>query len=106
MHLTSTGFAPTAHGGRYIRQLCSHWRHNLTVEEAGDTARITFPRDARGADWPAAAVVSLTATPEGIACTVAASHPDQRAGLEGAVVRHLDRFAFREGALAFHWQPA
>jgi hypothetical protein len=39
-------------------------------------------------------------------CRLQASHPDQLAGLKGAVERHLDRFAFREAPLGFVWKDA
>jgi hypothetical protein len=39
-------------------------------------------------------------------CRILASAPGQLEGLKGAVARHLDRFAFREAPLPFHWQDA
>ena len=35
-----------------------------------------------------------------------ASAEGQRDGLKGALASHLDRFAFREAPLTFHWQDA
>lgn len=103
MSVTATGFAPTDKGLRYVQQLCKHWEHNLKVDYADGIGRIVFPRDARGADWPGDALVTLTAQPDGIAIRIDASAPGQAEGLKGAVERHIDRFAFREDGLSYAW---
>lgn len=101
---TSTARVPTAHASRYLQQLCKHWAHNLAVSFDETQGSVTFPRNARGADWPGDAILTLQAEPDALVCTLTASSPDQRAALEGAVARHLDRFAFREAPLAFDWR--
>ena len=101
--VSATAMVPTANGSRYLQQLCKHWAHNLTVEFTAERGTLTFPRDARGADWPGDAVVTMIAHPEALECRVEASAEDQLVALEGAVARHLDRFAFREAPLAFDW---
>lgn len=95
---------PTKNARKYTVQLGKHWQHNLAVEEDGDVRRITFPRDARGASWAGDALVTLA--PEGgiLVCRIEASEAGQRDGLKGAVERHVDRFAFREGPLEYTWQ--
>ncbi len=102
----ATGHVPTENGTKYTKQLAKHWSHNLAVEEDGDTVRITFPKNARGADWPGDAVVTMTPSKDGIGCTIAATAEGQRDGLKIAVERHIDRFAFREGALKYDWENA
>lgn len=91
---------------RYLQQLCKHWQHNLEVRFTPDHGEIVFPRNARGADWPADGLVTFDASADQLTVTVAASSPDHLAALEGAVARHLDRFAFREAPLRFDWQAA
>lgn len=103
---TSTARVPTAHASRYLQQLCKHWAHNLAVEFTEREGRITFPRDARGADWKGDAVFIMTAHPDRLDCRIDASEPGQLEALKGAVARHLDRFAFREAPLPFEWQAA
>lgn len=103
MAVSASGFAKTDKASRYLQQLCKHWEHNLTVEFTADHGTIVFPRDARGADWPGDGLVTLDAQPEGLAIRVDASAAGQLEGLKGAVERHVDRFAFREGALAYDW---
>jgi len=106
MTFSSTAEVPTAHASRYLQQLCKHWAHNLEVEFDPERGRVTFPRDARGADWPSEGVVTMEAGPEALTCRIDASAPGQLEGLKGAVARHLDRFAFREAPLEFIWRDA
>ena len=60
--------------------------------------------NARGADWPADGLVTFDADAETLTVTIRASAPEQLSALEGAVARHLDRFAFREAPLRFDWR--
>ncbi len=101
---TATAIVPTRQASRYLQQLCKHWQHNLAVEFDAERGKVTFPHDARGADWPGDAVVVFTASPEALECRIEASAPGQLDALKGAVARHLDRFAFREAPLAFDWK--
>jgi hypothetical protein len=94
---------PTAHASRYLQQLCKHWSHNLAVEFDETQGAVTFPRDARGADWTGDATLAMQARESGLECRLEASSTGQLAALKGAVARHLDRFAFREAPLAFDW---
>ena len=95
---------PTASASRYLQQLCKHWAHNLAVSFTPEHGTVTFPRDARGADFPGDATVTFDAGPEALEVRIDASSPEQRDAVQGAVARHLDRFAFREAPLAFDWR--
>lgn len=101
---SATAMVPTANGSRYLQQLCKHWAHNLTVEFTAERGTVTFPRDARGADWPGDGVVTMVAHPETLECRIDASAPGQLDALKGALARHLDRFAFREAPLGVDWR--
>jgi hypothetical protein len=103
---SSTAQVPTASASRYLQQLCKHWSHNLEVEFTAEAGTVKFPRDARGADWPADGVVTMIAHPDTLECQIDASSAGQLEGLKGALSRHLDRFAFREAPLAFDWIDA
>lgn len=96
----------TPHAKKYATQLGKHWAHNLAVEEDGDSFHITFPKDARGADWPGNARVTLAPDHDVLICRIEASSEGQRDGLKGAVARHVDRFAFREAPLVYEWDDA
>jgi hypothetical protein len=101
---TSLARVPTASASRYLQQLCKHWQHNLAVSFTPDHGTVTFPKDARGTEWPADATVTFDAEPETLAIRIDASADGQLAGLKGAVERHLDRFAFREAPLTYDWK--
>ncbi len=103
---SSTAMVPTESGSRYLQQLCKHWQHNLQVEFTPERGTVVFPRDARGAAWKEDGLVTMIAHPETLECRIDASEPGQLAGLKDAMVRHLDRFAFREAPLSFDWQDA
>jgi hypothetical protein len=103
MACQSHGFAKTEKASRYLQQLCKHWEHDLTVAFTAEHGTIVFPKDARGADWPADALVTLDAKDDGIAIRVDASADGQLQGLKGAIERHIDRFAFREDGLEYVW---
>lgn len=101
--VSAQGRFATAHGSKYLQQLCKHWSHNLAVEFDAQQGRITFPHNARGNNWAGDAVVTFTADAAGLACRIDASEPAQLDGLKGAVVRHLERFAFREAPVTIDW---
>ena len=103
---SATAQVPTAHASKYLQQLCKHWQHNLAVTFTADHGTVTFPRDARGADWPGDGLVTFDAGEAALSVRIDASAEGQLEALKGAVARHLDRFAFREAPLAFDWQAA
>lgn len=100
---SSTASVPTASASRYLQQLCKHWSHNLHVDYTPERGTVTFPRDARGANWPGDATVTMVARENALDCRIDASAAGQLEGLKGALARHLDRFAFREAPLRFEW---
>ena len=104
MTTNSSAQVPTTHASRYLQQLCKHWSHNLAVEFDETKGTVTFPRNARGADWPGDATLEMQAGTDALECRLDASAPGQLEALKGAVARHLDRFAFREAPLTFNWR--
>lgn len=106
MTKSTTASVPTAHASKYLQQLCKHWQHNLAVEFTPQHGTVTFPKDARGADWPGDALVIFDAGTDTLSVRIDASVDAQLDGMKGVVARHLDRFAFREAPLSFDWQPA
>jgi len=106
MMFETTARVPTANGSRYLQQLCKHWSHNLKVEFTPEAGSVVFPKDARGADWPGDATLTLKAEKDALECKLEASAEAQREALKGVVANHLDRFAFREAPLKFDWRDA
>lgn len=103
MSYTATARIPTQNASKYLQQVCKHWEHNLPVSFDANHGEVTFAKDARGADWPADALVKLDAETDILVCTINASAEGQREGLKGALQRHIDRFAFREMPLTYDW---
>lgn len=103
---SSIAQVPTKSGSKYLQQLCKHWQHNMPVEFTPERGTVTFPKNARGADWPGDGVFTMIAHAETLECKIDASADGQLEALKGAVVRHLDRFAFREAPLTFAWVDA
>lgn len=95
---------PTPNGSRYLQQLCKHWQHNLAVEFTPEHGTVVFPKDARGAEWPGDALVTFDAREGVLDIRIDASVEEQLERLKGAVARHVDRFAFREGELVYDWK--
>ena len=106
MMFETTARVPTANGSRYLQQLCKHWSHNLQVEFTPEAGTVVFPKNARGADWPGDATLTLRAAKDALECRLDASAAEQREALKGVVSGHLDRFAFREAPLQFDWRDA
>jgi hypothetical protein len=101
---SASAHVQTSQASKYLQQLCKHWEHNLQVEFTPEHGTVIFPKDARGADHPGDAVVTFNAVEDGLDVRIDASSEEQLEGLKGAVARHVDRFAFREGALAYNWK--
>lgn len=106
MMFETTARVPTINGSRYLQQLCKHWSHDLSVAFTPEAGTVIFPKDARGADWPGDATLTLKAEKDALECRLEASAEAQREALKGVVSGHLDRFAFREAPLKFDWQDA
>src|SRR3546814_15633695 len=97
MTVSATARVPTRHASKYLQQLCKHWQHNLAVAFTADHGTVTFPQDARGADWPGDALVSFDAATDPLTVPIAPTVPGPRAALGGGVARHPHPFGLREG---------
>jgi hypothetical protein len=83
----------TAHGSRYLQQLCKHWAHKLDVTFTPEEGTVRF----------AEAVAVMRAEPEALVVTITAEDPAMLERMKGVVASHLDRFAFKEAPLGFDW---
>src|SRR3546814_7995831 len=77
MTVSATARVPTRHASKYLQQLCKHWQHNLAVAFTADHGTVTFPRDARGADWPGDALVSFDAATDALTVRIDASRSEE-----------------------------
>ncbi|WP_237480530.1 DUF2218 domain-containing protein [Lichenibacterium dinghuense] len=84
----------TAHGSRYLQQLCKHWSHKFTVDFTAERGMIDFG-DGRAC--------ALAATGEALTLRATVPEGGDAQRFEGVIGDHLKRFAFRE-ELAFDWR--
>ncbi|MDR3466239.1 MAG: DUF2218 domain-containing protein [Xanthobacteraceae bacterium] len=82
----------TAHGSRYLTQLCKHWGHKFPVSYDAHRGAIELP----------AGGCTLEADAATLAVRVEAAATEGLARLEQVVEEHIRRFAFRE-ELSFAW---
>lgn len=85
----------TASASRYLQQLCKHWSHKFAVEFTPQKGNIPFAADRR---------CLLEATPDHLALRIEAVDEATLTRMEGVVVDHLKRFAFREDLGRIAWQ--
>lgn len=82
----------TPHASRYLQQLCRHWSHRFETEFSASLARIALPLGE----------TRLRADAETLTIDLAAEDAARLPDLRDVVVRHVERFAFRE-TLRFDW---
>ncbi len=82
----STARIRTEHASRYLQQLCKHFAHKIPVTFGKTEGRISFD----GNDCV------LEAKGDVLIITVQAPDTPTVERLQDAIVRHLDRFAFRD----------
>ena len=87
------GSAETAHGERYLQQLCKHWAHKFPVEIAPGHGTIELPLGR----------VTLSAGSDRLDVELEPVNEADEARLRTVVEEHLNRFAFREAPLPFTW---
>ncbi|AMS39117.1 DUF2218 domain-containing protein [Aminobacter sp. NyZ550] len=89
----STGRFETAHGVKYLTQLCKHFAHKIEVSHGDGHGECHFPFGH--------AVMKADVT--GLAIEVDAPDADQLARTKAVIDDHLVRFAFREPERSIAW---
>jgi hypothetical protein len=92
MSLTSAAVVPTDKARRYMSQLVKHFAHKVETGLDEDSGHIAF--DFGRCD--------LSAQPNGLVLKAQAADAASLARLQDVIVRHLERFAFRE-PVAVSW---
>jgi hypothetical protein len=87
----------TASASRYLQQLCKHWSHKFAVEFTPERGTIPFD---------ATRVCRLEALPDHLALEIEAADDATLERMQGVVIDHLKRFAFREDLGAVRWERA
>lgn len=90
----TTARVATPNGSRYLQQLCKHWSHRFPETTFDpETGRVPFADDR-----------TLTLRAEPNTLTLALDAPDDgQARMQGVVMEHLRRFAFREELAEPEW---
>jgi hypothetical protein len=87
----------TASASRYLQQLCKHWSHKFSVEFTPQHGTIPFDTTR---------VCTLDASPEALALRIEAADDAALERMQGVVIDHLKRFAFREDLGDVQWTRA
>ncbi len=93
MSVTRTARVPTEKGSRYLQQLCKHWSHKFETAFDETQGHVDLPMGR----------AAMVAEPDALVVTLTVDDPEKVTRMEEVVASHLDRFAFREGPLAFDW---
>jgi uncharacterized protein len=97
MTLQQSGSTNTVNAMTYVDRLTRHWSHRFEVRQQADGAWLVDFGDGSG--------LLLASRGEVIEMTIFGPEPDL-AMLRGVTEEHIDRFAHREGGLAYRWDPA
>ncbi|MCM8732732.1 DUF2218 domain-containing protein [Azospirillum sp. A1-3] len=83
----STARIATPNGRRYMTQLCKHWAHKFEVVYDDTQGLVPFGPNSR---------CRMAADAEGLTLTLEVEESGQMERMQGVVIDHLKRFAFRE----------
>jgi hypothetical protein len=84
----------TASASKYLQQLCKHWSHKFAVEFSPEHGTIPFDETR---------LCTLDASPERLALRIDAADDATVERMQGVVIEHLTRFAFREDFGDVQW---
>jgi hypothetical protein len=84
----------TANASRYLQQVCKHWSHKFAVEFTPERGRVPLSDDR---------ICLFEAEPQALLMHVEAPDDESLARLQGVVVDHVKRFAFREDLGEVAW---
>ena len=93
----SQATVPTASASRYLQQLCKHWSHKFAVEFTPEHGTIPFDATRR---------CTLDASPAALSLHIEAADDATLERMQGVVIDHLKRFAFREDLGDVTWTKA
>jgi uncharacterized protein len=87
----------TPSASRYLQQLCKHWGHKFAVQFTPEHGTIPFDKTR---------VCTLDATGDRLALRIDAADDATLERMQGVVIEHLKRFAFREDLGEVAWKKA
>jgi len=94
---SSEASVKTGSASRYLQQVCKHWSHKFDVTFTPEAGRVPF---APGR------ICTFEATPDTLIMRLEAEDDEALERMQGVVVAHVKRFAFREDFGDVAWQPS
>ena len=91
---SSNASVATVNASRYLQQVCKHWSHKFAVEFTPERGRVPFADDR---------VCRFDAGPQALVMHIEAPDDESLTRLQGVVVDHVKRFAFREDLGEVAW---
>lgn len=88
-----SGTYATAHGSKYLQQLCKHFAHKVEVEHDATSGKISFPMGS----------ARLSADDGGLTVRFQLENADDAERARMVIDKHLERFAFREEFKHMDW---
>jgi hypothetical protein len=92
--LESVAYLETAHGRKYLAQLCKHFAHKIEVTASENHGECHF----------ACGLGILDADDYGLRMTARSENGEDLAQTQSVIESHLARFAFREELQPLDWQ--
>lgn len=92
----TTARIATPNGRRYMTQLCKHWAHKFEVVHDETQGLVPFGPDSR---------CRMAVDDVGLTLTLEVEDSGQMERMQGVVIDHLKRFAFREDLGQVAWAP-
>ena len=92
--ITTTAFFPTAHGSKYMQQLCKHLAHKIEVRCDTETADAALPTGQ----------ARFRAAADGLHAEIKAEDIPAIIQARFVVDKHLVTFAFRDKFAGFEWK--
>jgi uncharacterized protein len=91
---SSNARVTTTNASRYLQQVCKHWSHKFAVEFTPERGRVPFSDDR---------ACLFHAEPQALVMHLEAPDEASLTRLQGVVVDHVQRFAFREDLGEIAW---
>jgi hypothetical protein len=92
--MTISSRIPTPQAQRYLQQLSKHWSHKFEVNFSAEQSQIELPLG----------TVLMNAGDNALIVELRPESEASRDKLQSVLEEHLDRFAHKEGGLAYDWQ--
>ncbi|KZB73211.1 MULTISPECIES: DUF2218 domain-containing protein [Thalassospira] len=91
---TTKGSVKTDKAAKYLVQLCKHFAHKVDVDLRETTGDVAFPMG----------LCIITAKDDCLTFTGQSHTAEGIEKMKGIIIVHLDKFAWREAPLEYHWQ--